>query len=166
MKYLVYIVAALLPGLSLAAEPWTLSTQGYGPIRHGMTRADAERLMDTPLRTQDNSPLDAGCDYLYPVKGHKGISFMVLNGRITRVNVTTKDVATRTGARVGDSVAKLHSLFGSSLEIETHKYDASGKYFYIWESSRKRGEKFEVIGGRVKSIYAGDDSIDLVEGCY
>ena len=38
--------------------------------------------------------------------------------------------------------------------------------FYIWESSRKRGVKFEVIGGRVKSIYAGDDSIDLVEGCY
>lgn len=166
MKYLLFIAAAFLPGLAFSNETWVLSTQGYGPIRPGMTQAEAERLMEAPLHTQDNRPLDVECDYLYPVNGHKGISFMVVNGRISRVNVTTKDVATRSGARVGDPAAKLQSLFGASLEIEPHKYDNTGKYFYIWETGKKRGVKFEVIGGRVKSIYAGDDSIDLVEGCY
>jgi hypothetical protein len=165
MKLFLLIFLVFLPGLSISSPPWTLTTQGYGPIRPGMTPREAGQLLKSDLRTKNNSPLEAECGHLYPVKGHRGISLMIQKGRITRMTATTNDVATKSGVRVGDPEIKLRSLFGESLEIEPHKYDDTGKYYYIWEPGKQRGVKFEVIGGRIQSIHAGDESISLVEGC-
>jgi hypothetical protein len=165
MKHILIILLTLLPGLTFSTPTWILTSQGYGPIRPGMTPSEAEHLLESNLRTKNHRPLEPECGHLYPTKGHRGISLMIQNGRITRITATTKDVATKSGVRVGDPATKLQSLFGESLEIEPHKYDDTGKYYYVWEPGKQRGVKFEVIGGLVQSIHAGDESISLVEGC-
>lgn len=165
MKHVLTILLAILPGPSFSSPAWTLTTQGYGPVHPGMTPTEAELLLESSLRTKNHRTLDPECGYLYPIKRHRGISLMIQNGRITRITVTTKDISTKSGARVGDQATKLQSLFRDSLEIEPHKYDNAGKYYYVWEPGKQRGVKFEVIDGRVKSIHAGDESISLVEGC-
>lgn len=166
MNYLLILLLTILPGLSISSPVWRLTTQGYGPIRPGMTIGQAERLLDSRLRTKNHRPLEPECGHLYPIKGHRGINLMFQNGRISRITAITKDVATKSGARVGDPATKLQSLYGKSLEIEPHKYDDTGQYYYIWEPEKLRGVKFEVIDGFVQSIHAGDESISLVEGCF
>nr|WP_302175127.1 hypothetical protein [uncultured Hydrogenophaga sp.] len=158
-------VAACLAGSVQAAPPWVLTTRGYGPVTPGLSVPEARRLLGTRLHTFEQQPMDPDCDHLYPASGHPGISLMVQNGRVTRIGADTPDTATRSGVRVGDTAESVRRRFGDALEIEQHKYDDNGQYFYLWETSRQRGIKFEVIGGRVVTIYTGDESIRLVEGC-
>jgi hypothetical protein len=49
MKLFLLIFLVFLPGLSISSPPWTLTTQGYGPIRPGMTPREAGQL-DEPNR--------------------------------------------------------------------------------------------------------------------
>ncbi len=165
MNIRLLVVAACFAGSVQAAPPWVLTTRGYGPVTPGLSVPQAERLLGTALRTFENQPLDPDCDHLYPASGHPGISLMVQNGRVTRIGADTPDIATRSGVRVGDTADSVRRRFGDALEIEQHKYDDTGQYFYLWEPSRQRGIKFEVIGGRVVTTYTGDPSIRLVEGC-
>lgn len=149
---------------SQAAESWRLSSLGYGQVRAGMTKERAESLMGVRLQAYENGPIDPSCDHIYPDKGHKGVSFMIQDGRITRVGISSPEVLTRSGARVGDSTSRLKSLFGAQLEIEPHHY-IDGFYYFVWEKNRRHGVKFEIADDKVIEIYAGDESIQLVEGC-
>lgn len=158
-------VAACCMGSVQAAPPWVLTTRGYGPVEPGLSVPEARRLLGTPLHTYEKRPIDPDCDHLYPARGHPGISLMVQAGRITRIGADTPDTATRSGVRVGDTGDSVRRRFGDALVVETHKYDDTGQYFYLWEKSGKQGIKFELIGGRVVAIYTGDESIRLVEGC-
>ncbi|MGC4366569.1 hypothetical protein [Hydrogenophaga sp. R2] len=165
MNIRMWAVAVCFMGSVQAAPPWVLTTGGYGAVTPGLSVSQAQRLMGTALRTFENQPLDPDCDHVYPASGHPGISLMVQNGRVTRIAADTADTATRSGARVGDTAESVRRLFGEALTIERHKYDDTGQYFYLWDRSGQRGIKFELIGGRVVAIYAGDASIRLVEGC-
>lgn len=121
--------------------------------------------MGTRLKTFEGKPLEPSCDHLYPEKGHKGVSLMVQNGKITRIVISNPRIQTLSGAKVGDSTERLKQLFGGRLEIEQHKYDDEGYYYFVWEQGKRYGVKFEIGGNKVTDIYAGDDSIRYVEGC-
>lgn len=156
---------ALLASQSSANETWRITTRGYGPIQAGQSLSQATHLMGTRLRTYENRPLDPDCDHLYAEKGYEGIGLMIQNGQITRVEVSSPTVSTLSGIRVGDSTTRLKRVFGSRLRIEQHKYDDAGFYYYVWEQGELYGVKFEIAGDKVIEIYAGDKSIQLVEGC-
>ena len=134
-------------------------------LRPGITLKQAEKLLRSKLRTSEDRPLEAFCDFVYPSRGHDGLSLMIQNGVVTHIEAHKSGVLTKSGAGVGDSTAKLKRLFGKALEIEQHKYDDSGFYYYVWEKNRRRGVKFEIGGDRVVAIYAGSETIMLVEGC-
>lgn len=155
----------LCPAMSVADDTSRITTRGYGPIRAGMTPSEAARLMGTRLKTFEGRPLDVSCDHLYPERGFQGVSLMVQHGRITRVVVSNARVQTLSGIRVGDSTTRLKQVFGHRLEIERHKYDEGGFYYFVWEQDKRHGVKFEVAGDTVTEIYAGDASILYVEGC-
>lgn len=151
--------------MSQATEAWRLSSRGYGPVHAGMTQEKAESLLGVKLLTYENRPLEPSCDHVYPAKGHKGVTLMVQDGRITRIAVSSPAILTKSGARVGDSTSRLKALFGQQLEIEPHTYDDKDFYYYVWEKDRQHGVKFEIVRDRVVEIYAGDRSIELAEGC-
>jgi hypothetical protein len=155
----------LLISDSFASESWRITTRGYGPIQAGQSSSEAARLMGTRLRTYENRPLEPECDHLYAEKGYEGISLMVQNGKVTRIEVSNPAVLTLSGIRVGDTTTRLKQVFVNRLRIEQHKYDDTGFYYYVWEQSERYGVKFEIAGDKVTEIYAGDRSIQLVEGC-
>lgn len=158
-------VLCLCPLIGSADETWRITTRGYGPVQAGMTPSDAARLMGTRLKTFEGRPLEPSCDHLYPEKGYEGVSLMVQNGKITRIGISNSKIRTLSGIKVGDSTTRLKQVFGTRLEIQQHKYDDDGFYYFVWEQDKRYGVKFEIGGGRVTEIYAGDDSIQYVEGC-
>ena len=159
------VLLLLYPLIGFGDDTWRITTRGYGPIRAGMTPAEAARLMGTRLKTLEDRPLDSSCDHLYAEKGFEGVSLMVQNGKITRLELSSSSVQTLSGIKIGDSTTRLKQVFGTRLEIEQHKYDDDGFYYFVWEQSKRHGVKFEIGGGRVTEIYAGDESIQYVEGC-
>ncbi|WP_132750509.1 hypothetical protein [Simplicispira metamorpha] len=167
MKTLYFFVIALCTSFSTQAnEPWLLNSKGYGPVKVGMTIAEAESLLKFKLNTFENKPLDSECDYVSASGRHEGLDYMIQQGKISRIEVSDHAIKTKSGAKVGDSTSKLKELFGSQLEIERHKYDDTGFYYYIWEIGKRHGVKFEIAADKVRKIYVGDESIDLVEGCF
>lgn len=163
--YIAALAASIAVLPALAQTDWQISTRGYGHVQAGMLPLEAARLMGTRLRTQEGRPIESSCDYLYPEKGFKGVSLMVERGKVAHIQVTDPTARTRSGAAVGDSMEKLRKLYGSQLEVQQHKYDETGFYYFVWEQDRRHGVKFEIAGGRVVSIYAGDYTIGYVEGC-
>ncbi len=159
------IAPILLVTHTSANEPWRITTRGYGPIQAGQSLSEAARLMGTRLRTYENRPLEPECDHLYAEKGYEGISLMVQNGKLTRIEVSSPSVSTLSGIKVGDTTTRLKQVYGNRLKIEQHKYDDAGFYYYVWEQSERYGVKFEIAGDKVSEIYSGDTSIQLVEGC-
>lgn len=147
-----------------AADTWTISSRGLGPIHAGITIEQAAHLLKSPLTTYDNAPLEVSCDFVYPSQDKDRIAFMVSDGHINHAVISTPDITTRSGAKVGDSTARLKSLFGAQLQITPHEYE-EGFYYFIWENSHSYGVKFEVVNDKVVQIYAGDESIQFVEGC-
>lgn len=158
-------VSLLHPLLGAADPSWRITTRGYGPVQAGLSPSEAARWMGTRLKTFEGQPLDPSCDHLYPEKGYDGVSLMVQNGKVTRIVISNPQIQTLSGIKVGDSTARLKQVFPGRLEIEPHKYDESGFYYYVWEQGKRHGVKFEIAGDRVTEIYAGDESITYVEGC-
>ena len=166
LKKISFLITALCVAFSTQAnEPWFLTTKGYGPIKAGMTIAEAEKLLNFKLNTFENKPLQTECDYVSASGRQEGVNYMVQDGKISRIEVLDPAITTKSGAKVGDSTAKLKKLFGSQLEIEEHKYNDTWFYYYIWEDDKNHGVKFEIADDQVIKIYAGDKSIDWVEGC-
>ena len=64
---------------------WRVRMDGFGPIRIGMTRVQAERAAGMAL-SDDRELRLAYCYYLDFTRGFKGVIFMVTEGRIAREN--------------------------------------------------------------------------------
>lgn len=167
MKHAIAALAFVLlyPSLGSADPAWKITTRGYGPVQAGQSPSEAARLMRTRLKTFEGKPLEPSCDHLYPEMGHEGVSLMVQNGKVTRVVISNPQIQTLSGIKVGDSTARLKQVFASRLEIEQHKYDDTGYYYFVWEQGKRYGVKFEIAADQVIEIYSGDESIRYVEGC-
>ncbi|MCX7219160.1 MAG: hypothetical protein NTY70_09545 [Burkholderiales bacterium] len=169
MKYLFtlssLLIAMLFSNAVWAADDWRLSSAGYGPLEPGMTAKQAESLLGSKLITASEGPPGSACKFMAVAQGHAGVTLMLQQGRITHIEANSPGILTKSGVAVGDSSAKLKRLFGKQLEIEMHKYDEKGFYYFLWDAKRSRGMKFEIANDKVETIYAGSKTISLVEGC-
>ena len=77
-----------------------VSTQGLGPVRIGMTKAAAERAARMPMRYSGTARFS--CRYMRPADARIRASFMLHRGRVVRVDVGRRGIATPSGVRVGD----------------------------------------------------------------
>lgn len=148
----------------MAMATFHLHSDGYGPVRVGMTVEGAERALGVGLRPDDG---EEECLHVEPVAAHLGVSFMVQNGKITRASLYPgkTDITTPRGVTLGDPEAKVRRLYGRSLKVERHAYgDDTSRYLTYWVG-RGRGVRFEIDGGKVTAIHGGDRTIELVEGC-
>jgi hypothetical protein len=156
-------VPALSPGNSGA---WIVAPQGVGPVRFGMTIADARAAVGDPLA---NVPADGSCYLVTPARTPGGVTFMVENGRVVRVDVETHAVATDHGATVGHSEVVVKERYGDSLVVTPHKYDPKGRYL-TFVPPGPDGSRFRVVfetnGIRVTSYRAGIlPAVEYVERC-
>lgn len=149
---------------------------GISPIRVGATIAEAE--VATGMRFRQTSSVgqtpEWQCTYYAPVNGPEGLSFMVVNNEIVRVDVSrNSQIETRSGAGIGDSENFILSLYPGKIEVSPHPYlsdkQRNGHYLtYVPQDAVDRDYRliFETVDGSVVQFRSGfRDAVERIEGC-
>jgi hypothetical protein len=163
-----FTVLAALAFVSIASLPadiaWVVREDGVGPAKVGMTLTQ----LSTALGEKFSMPTDEdgqGCFYVHPAK-RPHISFMLLDRRLSRVDVDAPGIFTTEGIQVGDPEAKALRIYGPRLKVEPHHYIDDGHYLTVRSRDGRFGVRFETEKGKITSFYGGlFESIQLVEGC-
>jgi len=108
----VYLRLVCILAVTTAAAPksWVIRLDGAGPVKVGMTLAQ----LNATLKEDFTIPTDEdeqACFYAETAR-HPGIAFMIEHGRVTRVDVRERGLATVAGVRVGDPEALVMKVYG------------------------------------------------------
>jgi hypothetical protein len=150
--------------------------RGMGPVAAGMTVLEAaitarrpmtRELLGTCARYDRECWQSAtACYYVKPI-GLSDVSFMVVDGRIVRVDVSGGDVATAEGVRVGDREGRVRSVYAGNVEVKPHAY-TDGRYLIVRPDGpqSRHGLVFETDGYVVTQYRAGEfPAVLAIEGC-
>jgi hypothetical protein len=164
-------------------EQSKLAIDGIGPIRVGMTVAEAEKSANITLIEKGVRAGGGGCYYLWPKTGPKNLSLMVISpreenrilrdrDRIARVDIfSDSPVTTLRGAKIGDTEARIKALYPGQIKTTPHEYTSSqgGHYLtFIPKDAADKGYRlvFETLKGRVRQFRSGKlPEVEFVEGC-
>jgi hypothetical protein len=144
-----------------------VSIRGYGPIEAGMTVGEAEKAVG---RAFDRSEaLEGGC-HMVRLAGDSGTGplFMVVDGKIARVDVTAPGIQTSHTVAVGDDEAKIAKVYPERITVSPHKYSEG---HYVTVGPRTEADSgfelvFETDSQRVTRYRAGRlPEVEWVEGC-
>src|SRR3989442_5364238 len=161
------IVAARGP--TQGAAPWKVGLRRVGPVRYGMTLSEASRALGETLSVEPTERGE-GCDYIHPSAAPRGVSFMVLDPVIERVDVRSGDVATVSGAHIGSTEDEIKALYPDRIEVQPHPYDAPGGHYLLYIPRDASDSAFRIIfetdGKRVTTFRAGRrPAVEYIEGC-
>ncbi len=192
VKFLVLLVATVLTLLFIAkpifaqpqlTEQSEVFINGIGPIRVGMTVAEAETSAKVKLIEKGGRAGTGGCYFLRPQSGPQNLAFMVISDRednrivrnqdrIARVDVYKGSrTTTLSGAKVGDTEAKIKSLYPNRIQVTPHKYTAQQGGHYLTFMPKDVVDRdfrlvFETLQGRVTQFRSGKlPEVEFVEGC-
>jgi hypothetical protein len=156
--------ATTTPPSPTSAVGWTVTENGWGPIRAGMTIAEARAALGGEL----SEPANRECDHVRPPRGPEGVLIMMVDGRVARVEVSDTTVASAAGARVGDTEARINALYPGRVQIGPHKY-VDGHYLVVRRGPGADSVSrlvFETDGRRVTRYRSGRfPEVEWVEGC-
>ncbi|HET7274506.1 MAG TPA: hypothetical protein VFI91_04975 [Longimicrobiaceae bacterium] len=158
---------------STSPTPSTLTSDGWGPIRIGMTRAEVVAAAgDDANPDAVGGPDPEMCDQFRPEQAPEGLLVMIERDRLTRITLSAgTGISTERGFGVGDPAARIKEAYGSDAVVSPHEYStAPAEYITVWKTAPDapdaRGLVYEIgPDGRVRHIHAGTSSIQYVEGC-
>jgi hypothetical protein len=147
---------------------WRLSADAFGPLRIGMTKQALMTLVpgafDVPAPAEPG-----GCGYATWDRVPPGVRLMFAGDTLVRVEADSAQVLTILGAHVGDTEARIDSLYGPNVRRMPHKY-TSGRYLIAFTpppADTLHRVVFEAdSAGRVTRLRAGRlPEVEWVEGC-
>lgn len=146
---------------------WEATLLGVGPVKLGMTLAQAEQAMGRKLVTTWPEADSAECAYYSTQPEIEGLLFMTALGKIVRYDVRNPSVRARSGIAVGDPVQKARAAYGDQLQVSSHRYTGPEEsYLKLWSNGRKTAIRFETLKGKIDRFYAGfAEQAQYVEGC-
>jgi hypothetical protein len=146
-------------------KSWNLiRPDGIGPVRIGMNLSELDAVLGETFQMPEDKD-EQGCFYVDSVK-HPGMSFMIEENRLTRIDIDEKHFATATGAHVDDSEAHLIALYANKLKIEPNAYEPRDHVLTFAPVHQEFGIRFIIADGKIRVIYAGRrTSISYIEGC-
>lgn len=148
------------------SSAWVVNERGIDSLRAGMTVAEARSAL--PSFKMRPGAESTGCDYARVDGVPAGLKIMVEDGRVGRIEVTEGDIATSTGARIGDSENTIKKLYPRQVTVTPHKY-TDGHYLVVIPKSPSDSAFriiFETDGTRVLRYRAGiRPQVEYVEGC-
>ena len=123
-------ITALWPGISHASDRWIADFDRVGPIRIGMSPLELSSLLRQRSQMPDD-PRERACVYV-GVDRPKGLLLMFVDGRLARIDITSREFSTAEGARVGDAEEQVKRLYGSRLSVTPHHYTGpEGHYLTV-----------------------------------
>lgn len=146
-----------------------LALTSLGPVRVGMTPEEASRAAGTKIVEWGTNP-ERYCLYYRPQGEPKDVSFMVVEGRIARIDIDTRSMTTLGGAKIGDSEARIRELYPGQIKSEPHEYVPGGKYL-IFVPQDPSQSNYRVVfetdaSGIVTRFRSGKlPEVKYVEGC-
>ena len=148
-----------------------LTLDGLGPVDIGMTLEEASAAAGTPIRTRPEDPFGPECAYAY-ADGVPEVAFMVINGRIERVDVGFRPgrrVTTASGVGTGDTEEKVKQTYPGRIRVSGHPYLPPGHYLTYVPAVPALAHLsmiFETDGQVVTSFRAGmKGAVSQIEGC-
>ena len=147
----------------------SLVINGIGPIRVGMTLQEAANATGLPMATRGLYGRDE-CEYYEAIGSPNGISFMVSNSRIVRVDINTAEITTLSGAGIDSSVEEIKALYPGKIEESAHKYVTGGQYLRFVPTDAS-DQKYRILfetdeNGKVTQFRSGfAEEVGYVEGC-
>lgn len=145
---------------------WVVTEYGIGGLRAGMTVKQARAVFPgfEPAAGADS----VGCDYATVPELPLGVSVMVEDGVVGRIDVLQGTVPTSAGARIGDTESTIKKLYKGQVTVSPHKY-TDGHYLTVVPKSPADSAFriiFETDGTRVLQYRAGRrPQVEYVEGC-
>lgn len=156
-----------VPGDSIALER-TLTPEGLGVLRAGMSVEEAARVVPGTL-TMAAGANRAECQYAIWTGGPAGVRIMLENGIVARIEVKERSIRTSAGAAVGDSRARIDSLYPGRVRRNPHKYVPGWEYLIVLAeppSDTLFRLVFETDSVRVTEMRSGKfPAVEYVEGC-
>ena len=149
------------PQLS-ASSP--VSTAGLGAVTFGLTVAQAQQAAGTAMIAQGP---ESDCYRVVAHRGPDGVTFLVHEGTIERVDIDSGPVTTRSGVGVGTAESKVIDLFGDKIQRQSRP-DGSTDLVFVPVDSGDRNYRvvFNVAAGSVRSFKSGKIPMVLTEtGC-
>lgn len=145
---------------------WTVTASAFGPVRFGMSVAEASAALPGGFTRPTAS---AGCNYAYPAGGPRGVSFMVENAVVVRMDVDSGVVRTAEGAGLGESQVRLRELYQDRITVQPHKYE-TGHFYFIVRPAASADSGFRIVfetdGSKVTRYRAGlRPPVEYVERC-
>ena len=148
-----------------AGNSWTLSQNGYGPARIGMTAARVSKALDVVFKL-DIDPEYPNCT-LVGLPGQDGAYMMFVDGRLASIGVEAPStIVTSRGIGIGTSEAEVANKY-PHLDSAPQVYSGLPSLTLIWWERRDvKGIRFDTDDNRhVNTILAGNSSITASEGC-
>jgi hypothetical protein len=190
-KFIGLIIATVLSisfmALSLNAqtqltEQSKVVIDGIGPIRVGMTVAEAESAAGMKLIEKGGRAGMGGCYSLSPQKRPQYMGLMVIGKENSRINRTQDRIArvdiykgssisTLSGAKIGDTEARIKALYPGQIKVTPHQYTGPQGGHYLTYTPKDSSDKdfriiFETLKGRVTQFRSGKlPEVAYVEGC-
>jgi hypothetical protein len=155
----------MLGAVSNQTDNWLVREDGIGPVTVGMTLSQLNGILHERFVLPEEKG-DRGCFYVHPVH-HPQVSFMIEDGRFSRVDVDSPGVFTTERIEVGDSEQRVLKIYAGKLKIEQSHYTGpEGHYLTVRSGDRRYGLRFETENGKVTTFYAGRlQAVQYVEGC-
>ncbi|MDQ3643067.1 MAG: hypothetical protein M3450_16775 [Actinomycetota bacterium] len=166
--------AAPTPPLAPAPERLTsasrLRLDGIGPIQVGMTLAEATVAAGVPVRIDPRTDLGRGCAHAFADGGPQGVRFMVVDGRIVRIEVIRSSILTLSGVGTGSTVDEVLATYPNRIRVQPNPYSGhlGGRdLLYVTdEASSHLGLMFETDGHSVRTFRSGFlGAVMAPEGC-
>lgn len=147
-----------------------LTLTGLGPIRVGMSLSEASESSKRELFITDSFH-GGSCAYAEADGGPAGLRFMLLDGRIARVEVHEGSITTASGIGIGSSEQEVLSTYAGQIDVEPHPYEGSAGWNYLRYVPQDAADRqfsliFETDGSRVLSFRSGEaEAVSYIEGC-
>ena len=158
-----FLLSMYLAASLMASDTWVVHPDSVGPVKIGMTLVQLRATLHQKLSEEDSG--GDNCFYVH-ARGHEHVAFMIIDGRLARIDVDARGIATDTGLQVGDSEAHARKVYGSKMKVTEHQYVDTGHYLTVRSENRRYGIRFETDKGKITMFYAGTyEAIQYVEGC-
>ena len=147
----------------------TVTLRALGPVRIGMSVAEASSAAGLELRRDLGRASTDSCHYVNAGPAMRGVSLMVVNDLIRRIDIDPPSpVATRSGVRIGTSSADLREVYPDNIQRADSAVAGSQGWAFVPNDDADADFRiyFEVEDGTVSRYRLGSrPSVDSPSGC-